>query len=793
MTIPTLIEAIEAFNANDIGLMLRHAGVTDVPKTKEAKIALWRKRMTDPERIRQAVARLAPRARQALQLLQLREGKELRTSRYRELLQSAGIVPRQSQRLPYSTSSALASPGLITDPRTFEEILAVLLLNGLIWTHTLPEGMPGNARLSFTGGRYVYIPAEVAAHLPPVERPKRTPPPVQHVVAASARTCQRDLYLLWSAAREEPLMLVSSGLLRMTDLRRIAKQLLVPENIATGTKESDYRRIFFLRRLLTAIGLLQESPRTSTLEANPVPGFLQLQPADRVKASFESWRDGLWWNELWATYIPGRTRASGSVTDFAPDQVRKARRKVLTVLVELVRSLEREAREPAWVALDELSETMRDRDEEFLLGRSAVAEQPYYYRYSYTPSETQIYQVNSLLWQWDLSGKRDTSGWDTVERVFIQAVLTEGLYWLGLVDLGYAKPVAQEGGKAPDNLLAVRLTDMGRWLLLGAAKPAIPEETGRVVLQPNFRIFAFDPIADSVLARLDAFANRLNAERAIEYELTRDSVYRAQLAGQTTAEIAAWLEQVTGAPLPQNVARSLEEWQAAFEQITIWTTASWVEAANPAIVEKLLQDPSLNQAIIKRASPTGLMVRPDKINAVEEALLAAGEFPLRFQSAGAARPGTIEVRDDGSVLPTEPVTDFYTRVVLAQFAERSDAGWRITPASVARATGRGMDAAAILEALSSLTGRQVSETLQAQIKAWSKHYGTAYITDLTLVQFRDQDTLDDLRRDPELTNLLQPFHPEARLGLAVVATDRREELKALLAARGVEVLEEPGR
>ena len=67
------------------------------------------------------------------------------------------------------------------------------------------------------------------------------------------------------------------------------------------------------------------------------------------------------------------------------------------------------------------------------------------------------------------------------------------------------------------------------------------------MLQPNFRIFAFDPISDSVLARLDSFAVRLNAERAIEYDITRESVYRAQLAGQTAGEIKAWLEQVTGA------------------------------------------------------------------------------------------------------------------------------------------------------------------------------------------------------------------------------------------------------
>ncbi|MCX7708178.1 MAG: helicase-associated domain-containing protein [Anaerolineae bacterium] len=792
MTKPTLLEAIEAFNANDVATMLRHAGVHDVPKSKEGKSRLWLKQMTDPGRIRQALEKLTPRARQALQVLQAREGAELRTSRYRELLLKANIITSEIKRPTYGFSPGIQTPAAISDPRTFEEILAVLLLNGLVWCHTLPEGAPGNSRLGFEGGRYVYIPAEVAAHLPPVPARKRQPPQVEHILAASARTCQRDLYLVWSAAREEPFELLTTGLLRMSDLRRVAKQLLIPENITSGTRESDYRRILFLRRLLTAVGLLQEPRHTVAMVANPEPGFLQSPPADRVKVSFESWRDGLWWNELWATYVPGKTRASGSVTDFAPDKVRKARRKVLLTLAELVRKFEREGEGPAWVTLDELSETLRDRDEEFLLDRATVEQQYQAYRYSYYGSELSPYQFNAFQWQWEVSSDPNISGWDRVEREFIRGVLTEGLYWLGLVDLGYAEPVSQEGGKAPADLLAVRLTDMGRWLLLGGEKPAIPEETGRVVLQPNFRIFAFDPISDSVLAQLDSFATRLNAERAIEYELSRDSVYRALLAGQTTREIGAWLEQVTGAPLPQNVARSLEEWQTAFEQITVWQAVGWVEAARPELIEELLRSPELNDAVIRRVTPTGLVVRTDKISAIEKALLAAGELPLRFARGDEVHPGAVVVRPDGDIRPIRPVTDFYTRAVLAQFAERSGEGWRITPAAVARAAGRGMDAAAILERLSSLTHEAIPDGLQMQVKSWSKHYGVARISTLTLIQFRDQETLNDLRQDPELAKLLQPFYPEARLGLALVADRHRQELVRLLEARGVEVWEETG-
>ncbi len=374
-----------------------------------------------------------------------------------------------------------------------------------------------------------------------------------------------------------------------------------------------------------------------------------------------------------------------------------------------------------------------------------------------------------------------------MERIFIQAVLAEGLYWLGLVDLGYAKPVAAEGDAAPGGLLAVRLTEMGRWLLLNGPQPAIPEETGRVVLQPNFRIFAFDPISDSVLARLDSFAVRLNAERAIEYELSRESVYRAQLAGQNVSEIKAWLEEVTGAALPQNIARSLDEWQAAFERIVVKSRVGWLEAASPELVDALLADPDLRAMILKRPTPTGLIVRADRVDALEQALLAAGELPTRSSTPDDARRASISLGEDGAIRFVHTVPSLYVYGLLQPFCDRTPAGWRITHASVARAAGIGLDAATILAALQDMALDGVPEVLRTRIKAWSRHYGSASVATLTLVQFRDQDALDELLSDPDLARYLRPFRAEARLGLATVAPDAVEQVCALLAERGVEM------
>jgi hypothetical protein len=214
MTIPPLLNAIEAFRANELAVMLRTAGVADVPKNKEGRIELWARLIGDPARIRAALGRLNTRCRKALEIVQL-AGGELRTTRFQSLLARSGQLkePAKGKRTGgYNYYDQ--HPENAPDPATFEEVLAALLKYGLIWTHTLPAHEPGSARLGFEGGRFVYIPAEVARHLPPVVAPARAQPTIKHVLPGSARICQRDLYLLWSRWRSPPGFGVADGLRR---------------------------------------------------------------------------------------------------------------------------------------------------------------------------------------------------------------------------------------------------------------------------------------------------------------------------------------------------------------------------------------------------------------------------------------------------------------------------------------------------------------------------------------------------------------------------------------------------
>ena len=197
---------------------------------------------------------------------------------------------------------------------------------------------------------------------------------------------------------------------------------------------------------------------------------------------------------------------------------------------------------------------------------------------------------------------------------------------------------------------------------------------------------------------------------------------------------------------------------------------------------------AVQDAIIKRATPTGLIVRADQVDALEKALLAAGELPARSSDPEDARRGSILLDEDGTVrfvhCRAQPLRLRPTPALLRPDARRlahhpgqrgAGAGRRAGCRGHPRDPGRPWPWPASRPAL------------QARIKAWSKHYGSASIQSLTLAQFRDQDALDELLQDPELAPLLRPFKPEARLGLAIVEPEAVEPLRHLLAGRGVEV------
>ncbi|HET9015319.1 MAG TPA: helicase-associated domain-containing protein, partial [Thermomicrobiaceae bacterium] len=418
---------------------------------------------------------------------------------------------------------------------------------------------------------------------------------------------------------------------------------------------------------------------------------------------------------------------------------------------------------------------LRLRDYDFLLSREVV-ETPrtdyynHYYGYSYPDAGP--YQRENALGV-TFTGLREGTGWETVEAGVIRVIVTEALYWLGLVDLGLA-----EG-----RVTAFRITENGGRLLHDEAAAAFADPAApHVVIQPSFQVFAFPPTGEADLFRLDQIAERVRAEQAIEYELTPEALYRAQQGGQELDEIVGFLERVGAVPLPQNVRRSLEEWGARHQRITVRRGVALLQAVDGAVLDALLADPELGPLLGRRLTPTAALVPPANLGRLYERLLAVERLPALSEGNDLLPRPVYRIDAGGRISFRQRLPSLHVLHALRPVAEggeqdESADGWRLTRESLRRGARGGLGAEAIIELLARYHHGPLSDEVRAMVKRWAKDWGKGALVDAVMLQVERPELLADLLADPALAPHLSPV-PAA----ATLAVVRREGLEAVRAA-----------
>ena len=497
--------------------------------------------------------------------------------------------------------------------------------------------------------------------------------------------------------------------------------------------------------------------------ASDEKNFWSQPPAERVKQSFNAYLDTTTWNELRvpkAAYGMDHRRP-------APQELSAARR----VVIEKIKK----RGTVSWVALADLIQDLRLGNYNFLFPRSKQNTNYYGYRDNYA---TPYYQSNNIYGVTYNNVTDEASGWDLVEGAIITHIVAGPLNWLGLTDVGY-------DGDTPT---AYRLTAMGAWLLGLGAEIQITEQGGRVVVQPNFQIIAMEPIAEQVLMTLDEFTEFEGGDRALTYRLTRESVYRGQRNGWDAARIVNYLEDATHTPLPQNVKRSLEEWQALHERITIRRGISLLHAEDATTLDDLFANATLSPNLGRRIG-NDVALSLDSAQAVNNALRDAGWVAVFTRQGQTDAPGSVTTDADGNVTLVHRTPSIYAYEGIEPFAEKIDARHaRITPASVDAARKNKLDVPAMLGRLRAVHRGEVPAKLVTRIKAWGKYFGGAKLGMLTLIEFRDEQARGELMDDPELKPYLERFNAGNR-PLALVRAESLERVCELLAERGVDIRE----
>jgi hypothetical protein len=778
---------LQAYHFDVLKDMVELLGVYPASTKKVAHINALAPFLCTPRAVVVGLSQLGKRERETLTVLQ-RTTERVEAKRLRLTLLRMGVVEPAEEDNRYGYGSHTVSVFAPEEKRTsFAAVVGRLMATGLVCGEGITYSYySSRTKVHYDNVHALTIPESVRDLLP-------TPPPLpaqsfetetpKHIQEGSARAFQRDLYFYWSTAHTTPLSLTKDARLYKRDLRLVNDALLNPETISSRD-EPDYPRLIFLRLLLTDLGLLRREG--STVLGVDHPSFLGSKPSDRIQQAFIHWRDGNFWNEL-LSIERITVLGADSRLDRVPAQMNEARKAILGHIVRLHQASARAEppppREERWIAIAQLVDAVRLDDYDFLLPRDYRSSSAYYTQYYGYTSIRSPYTSYGNAMGWSISPRfeDEAEGWEVVEAGFVRSMLVEPLHWMGLVDIGYAD----------ERPVAYRLTQVGEWVLGVGQEVTIPEAGGKVIVQPNFEMFALDPISDLTLAKLDEFADRVTAERAIKYRLSRESVYRAQRNGWTCSRIAETLNSMSDTPLPQNVSRTLEEWQIIHERIKIHRHSSLLQAENSALLDQLVQDPQVNASFGERPDATIVFVaaRQGETDELVRNLQMVGYPPARTRLASQPLRPSLTIDDAGRVHFTTALPSIYLYEQITPLTGQDERGhYYVTQSSVQEAIAGGLSVDDILGRLRALHLGPLPRWVEIKVRAWGHYYGDVAVQTVTLVQFQDEKTLQEILAEPELKGVLEAFRPDEDKALALVAGDPAA-LQQILAERNISVKE----
>jgi hypothetical protein len=776
MMVISTFQLLEAYTLQALHSMANAAGLLAGSKKKPSKanlIDLMVGGFFKPARIQASLDRLSTLERTVLDAVLLADGDVATRTLRRQLLRSRLVTappePTVSQRpgVYAPVTSYTVSPSNVGST-VFEDLIARLTYHGLVFSKPDLSAVGMAYKFGFEPGERLWIPPEVRRHLPK-PHPLPAPPERQptQIRQGAPHTFLRELYLYWDYVRRTDVSLLQSGLVGKRSLKALNQLLLTPDPTFEGANsEADTSKLLFLRQLLEALGLVQgvagqlrAQPAKEAKDADVLPALWQADVATQAHDILQRW-------------LP---LASGPDVMAGAQVYRPSYRAARQLLLQILNTAET----TSWLETDELLEQLCDSAETFLFPDRINVERQRssYYFYSAGFSGSPALIIQQMV---------------AAERHFVQHAIDGLLGSLGLVELGYDAPQAAQWQ-------AARLTALGRQIIprllddpaarrvrertpsYNPARPA-PSDVGRVVVQPNFQILALGPVPLATLAQLDRFAERRKVDAGVfEYHLTRESVYGAQQGGLAVDTIVTFLQEASSGPLPQNVRRSLDEWGAHHERIVFRPDVSLLQTADEATLASLLTQLPIRTHLERTLAPSVALLKKSREQQLTTALLRHDLLPTIADDQPTAADHSVVIDEDGAITPVHAVPSLHLRGRLARIAEEVGPNvWRLTPAVVRNVGGNRQRVLDLLAELGKLQRGSLPPRLVEQIQQWGGYYGAARQATLTLLEFRDQQALADLRKLPALQPLLQPFAAGER-ALAVVAPEHLPQVEHILA------------
>ncbi|MGV9428467.1 helicase-associated domain-containing protein [Streptomyces sp. NPDC003656] len=551
------------------------------------------------------------------------------------------IVARAGLRSTHDSVSAVtALTALFTDREKMTELLdgapeaAREVLSRLMWGPPYGQVTADPAAhlrwlldrglLLPTAPGTVVLPREVALHLRggrAHRAPEPLPPAVEPSAVHSARVVDATAAgqaftalatveeLLKSWNQGGPAVLRAGGL-SVRDLKRTAVALDLSEPVAA-----------FWIELAYAAGLLASDGEADERYA-PTPGYdtwLERPPAER-------------WAHLAGTWLTA-TRTAGLIGG------RDAKDRTLSALGPgLDRSAAPEVRHRVLTLLAGLPEGGAPSAEAVLARLS-------WERPLRGPQRDSTEDLRTRLARWTLT---ESESLGVTGRGALSA---QGRALLGPVD------AAENSGSAtaPDLLspaeLATATAAAARLLA-----PLLPEPLDHVLLQADLTAVAPGPLRRPLADVLGVLADVESKGGATVYRFTPGSVRRALDAGQTAADLHAFLAEHSRTPVPQPLAYLIDDVARRHGHLRVGAASSYVRCDDDAVLNEILADKRAAALRLRRLAPTVLAAPCDPATLLE-GLRSMGYAP----AAESAEGDVLIARADAHRTPPrtapEPVPD----------------------------------------------------------------------------------------------------------------------------------------
>ncbi|MGW5786094.1 helicase-associated domain-containing protein [Streptomyces sp. NPDC003757] len=468
----------------------------------------------------------------------------------------------------------------------------------------------------------VVLPREVALHLragrahrvpepvpPPVEAAAAHRPQVVDATAAgqalAALATVEELLKEWDEGG--PAVLRAGGL-SVRDLKRTAVALDVPEPVAAFWVELAY-----------GAGLIaSDGEADERYAATPAyDEWRELPPAERWALLARTWLTAT----RTAGVVGGRDAKDRTLSALGPNLDRSAAPEVRHRVLALLAAL------PEGASPVEESALARLRWERPLRGPQRGA------------GAAREEDLRSRVARWTLSEA------ELLGVTGRGALAAPGRALIGAPEA--PRPAAQEGPEGPGAKLPVHHhrtppavvppTPAERAAAAAAAArllaPLFPEPLDHVLLQADLTAVAPGPLERGLADVLGVLADVESKGGATVYRFTPGSVRRALDAGQSAADLHAFLARHSRTPVPQPLTYLIDDVARRHGRLRVGAASAYVRCDDDATLDEILADRRAAALGLRRLAPTVLAAQADPA-ALLEGLRAIGFAPAAESAAG---------------------------------------------------------------------------------------------------------------------------------------------------------------